>query len=83
MITAPSTIKPKSNAPRLIKLADTPACAIPVIVINMEIGITAAVMRAARKFPSRINNTTITKSAPSTRFLVTVAIALSTNVVLS
>ncbi len=83
IITVPSTIKPKSSAPRLIRLAETPACTMPVMVISIDSGITAAVINAARRLPSRINNTTITSNAPSSRFLLTVAMALSTKVVRS
>ena len=83
MMTAPSTINPKSSAPKLIKFALTPVCTIPVIVASIASGITAAVIIAALIFPSRRNNTTITSNAPSTRFLRTVLIALSTSAVLS
>ena len=83
IITAPSTIRPKSSAPRLIRLADTPDCTMPVMVASMDKGITAAVIRAARRLPSNRNSTTITSNAPSSRFFSTVAIALSTKVVRS
>ena len=68
MITAPSTIKPKSSAPKLIKLADTSVLTMPAIVASMANGITAAVIRAARTLPNNTNNTTMTSNAPSTRF---------------
>ena len=83
MITAPSTIRPKSSAPRLIRLPETPPRTMPVMVISIAIGITAAVISAARKFPSRSSSTTMTSSAPSTRFLVTVAMVRSTSEVRS
>ncbi len=76
--TAPSTIIPKSSAPRLIKLALIFFCAIPVKVNSMESGITQAVIRAARIFPKNKNSITITSTAPSTRFFCTVLIAFST-----
>jgi hypothetical protein len=41
-------------------------------VINMVIGMTAAVMSAARILPSSRNSTTMTSSAPSVRFFSTV-----------
>ena len=82
-ITAPSTISPKSSAPKLIRFADTPARTMPVMVISMARGITAAVMSAALRLPSSRNSTTITSSAPSSRFLRTVAIAFSTRLVRS
>ncbi len=81
MITAPSTIRPKSSAPRLIRLPDTLFSTIPVIVISIATGMTAAVMSAARIFPSRRNRTRITSDAPSARFFSTVAIVASTRVV--
>ncbi|MNV62927.1 hypothetical protein D3C71_1554960 [compost metagenome] len=83
MITAPSTIRPKSNAPRLIRLADTPPRAMPVSVNSIASGITAAVIKAARKLPSNRNNTTITSNAPSSRFLATVWMVRSTSAVRS
>ncbi len=83
MITAPSTIKPKSKAPRLIKFPDTLFSTMPVIVISMAIGITRAVMRAARKFPRRRNRITMTSNAPSARFFSTVLMVFSTKVVRS
>ena len=82
-MTAPSTIKPKSSAPKLIRLAETPVLTMPVIVASMERGMTAAVIKAALKLPSKANSTTMTSSAPSSRFLVTVAMALSTSCVRS
>ena len=69
MITAPSTIRPKSSAPRLIRLAEIRFCTMPVMVISMVSGMTAAVISAARRLPSSTNSTTITSSAPSSRFV--------------
>ncbi len=83
MITAPSTIKPKSSAPKLIKLADTSVLTMPDIVASIAKGITAAVISAARTFPSKTNSTTMTSKAPSTRFFCTVSMVLSTRLVLS
>ncbi|MNV36833.1 hypothetical protein D3C71_1283260 [compost metagenome] len=83
MITAPSTIRPKSKAPRLIRLADTPPRAMPVRVNSIARGITAAVINAARKLPSSANSTTITSNAPSMRFLATVSMVRSTSAVRS
>ena len=80
-MTAPSTIKPKSNAPRLIKLAETPVRTMPVIVPNIARGMTAAVINAARILPSNKNKTAITSNAPSIKFFCTVLMAFSTNVV--
>ena len=79
MMTAPSTISPKSSAPRLIRLPDTPRPFMPEAVINMVIGITAAVISAARMLPSSRNSMTMTRSAPSIRFFSTVAIVALTS----
>ena len=55
----------------------------PVKVNSIDRGITAAVIMAARKFPKKPNNTTITKIAPSSKLLRTVRIAFSTRLVRS
>ena len=52
---------------------------IPVIVNSMARGMTAAVISAARKFPSSRNRTTITSRAPSTRFFEIVCMVRSTS----
>ena len=83
MMTAPSTINPKSNAPRLMRLAETRDSTMPVIVINMASGMTNAVNNAARRLPSSRNKITTTSKAPSVRFFCTVAMALSTKTVRS
>ena len=49
----------------------------------MASGITAAVINAARRLPNNKNNTATTSIAPSRRFLLTVAMALSTSAVRS
>ncbi len=77
-MTAPSTIIPKSIAPRLIKLPDTLLATMPLTANSILKGITHAVISAARTFPSRMKSTTITSTAPSNRFFSTVAIVLST-----
>ncbi len=51
MMTAPSTMRPKSSAPRLIRLAEICASTMPVMVISMATGMTSAVITAARMFP--------------------------------
>ena len=79
MMTAPSTIRPKSKAPRLMRLPETLFSTIPVIIRRKDSGITAAVMSAARKLPRRTNRTTITSSAPSARFFSTVDTVASTS----
>jgi hypothetical protein len=74
MMTAPSTISPKSSAPRLIRFAETPAFSMPMLVSSIVIGITSAAISAARKLPSSTNSTTMTSTAPSARLRATVAI---------
>ena len=44
----------------------------PVAVSSIESGIASAVISAARKFPSSRNSTTMTRIAPSARFVSTV-----------
>ena len=83
MITAPSTIKPKSSAPRLIRLPETRDPTMPVMVISIATGITAAVTSAAFQLPSNSNKIAITSNAPSARFFCTVAMVLSTRLVRS
>ena len=53
----------------------------PVIVKSIDSGMTAAAMSAARKFPSNAKSTTMTSTAPSSRFFFTVAIVASTRLV--
>ncbi len=79
MMTAPSTIRPKSSAPRLIRLALMRPCHMPIAVISMAMGITSAVISAARKLPSSTNSTAITSRAPSERLRATVPMVASTN----
>lgn len=49
------------------------------MVISIAIGISAAVISAARMLPSSRNSTAITSSALSARFVVTVAMVRSTS----
>ncbi|MNC15728.1 hypothetical protein D3C75_635530 [compost metagenome] len=81
--TAPSTMMPKSSAPRLIRLALTLLLNMPVKVNNIDNGMTMAVISAARMLPRNRNNTAMTRMAPSTRFFFTVAMAFSTRLVRS
>ena len=82
-ITAPSTIKPKSIAPKLIKLPDTLLPTIPVIANNILSGITMAVINAPVTLPSSSSKITTTNTAPSNRLVFTVSMVLSTRVVRS
>ena len=77
-ITAPSTIRPKSSAPKLIRFALSRPCAIPNIVSSMESGMTHAVSSAARTLPSAPKRMAITNKAPSNRFCLTVAMVAFT-----
>ena len=72
IITAPSIIKPKSNAPKLIKFPLTPNRFIIMIANNIANGITLATNNPARKFPKKRTNMKITISAPSNKFVSTV-----------
>ena len=51
----------------------------PVIVNSIDSGMTQAVTIAARMLPSNRNSTTMTSSAPSSRFFSTVAMVASTS----
>ena len=72
MMTAPSTISPKSMAPSDIRLPLIFPCTMPVTVISIENGMARAVMIAARMLSSMRNRTTTTRIAPSARFFSTV-----------
>ena len=54
IITAPSTIRPKSNAPRLIRFPLTPNRFIMITANNMASGITEATTSPARRFQETI-----------------------------
>ena len=83
MITAPSTINPKSMAPRLIRLPLTPKIFIMVTAKSKARGITEATTRPARKLPIKSTKMNTTIKAPSRRFFSTVPMALSTSLVRS
>ncbi len=72
MITELSTIRPKSIAPRLIRLAVTAVADIKLAANSMESGIASVTKRPARKLPSVKSSTAITNSPPSQRFVSTV-----------
>jgi hypothetical protein len=55
----------------------------PIAVISMAMGITRAVISAARKLPSNRNRTATTSKAPSPRLRVTVPMVASTSCVRS
>ncbi len=68
MITVPSTIRPKSRAPRLIRLPETFSPFMPIAIIRNENGMTSTAITAARTLPSRKNRAAATRMAPSNRF---------------
>ncbi|CUS43731.1 Predicted cell-wall-anchored protein SasA (LPXTG motif) [hydrothermal vent metagenome] len=72
MMTAPSTMSPKSSAPRLIRLPGTPNARMPIAIIRNENGMTSTAMIAARQLPSSRNRAAATSSAPSVRLRSTV-----------
>ena len=72
MTTQPSTMRPKSIAPRLIKLPEIFAVTMPVTATSMERGMASETTRPARKLPNRRRSTAMTSRPPSIRFLVTV-----------
>ena len=65
-------------APKLIKLPEIPSKFIMAIVKSIESGMTEATIKPARKEPKKKIKTNKTMSAPSKRFVLTVAMALST-----
>ena len=76
-ITAPSTMMPKSIAPKLNKFAGTPMNFSPKNVARRESGMTTTTAKEARKLDKKRYNTKATRSAPSTRFLKTVVSVLA------
>ena len=82
-MTAPSTINPKSIAPKLIKLALTPNTFIKPRANNMDNGMADATISPALKFPKNKTKTKMTIRAPSIKFFSTVAMARSTRSVRS
>ncbi|MNL00965.1 hypothetical protein D3C87_1214170 [compost metagenome] len=82
-INAPSTISPKSIAPKLIKLALTPNKRIIPNAKSMDNGIAEATIKPARRLPKKMTKTKITISAPSIKFFSTVPMARLTKSVRS
>ena len=70
--TAPSTMIPKSIAPRLMRLPLTPSLVIPAAASSMDKGIAAVTIKAARTLPSSSSRIAATSNAPSARFFQTV-----------
>jgi len=72
--TDPSTISPKSMAPRLIRFPESPAWTMPVKANNIDSGMADATMSPPRTLPSSKSSTATTRTPPSIKFLRTVAI---------
>ena len=72
IITAPSTIIPKSIAPKLIRFAQTLNAFINIKANNNDNGIVEATIKPPRQFPNKKIRTKITINAPSIRFVATV-----------
>ena len=83
MITAPSTINPKSIAPKLIRFPLTPNSRIMEMANKSASGITEATIIPARQFPNNSTNTKTTINAPSIRFVLIVLTVWSISLVLS
>ena len=75
MMTAPSTIRPKSIAPKLIRFADTPKICIIAKANKRHKGITEATIKPARQFPNNKIKINTTINPPSIRFFSTVLMA--------
>ena len=67
MMTAASTISPKSMAPRLIRFADTPNRFIPMIATSIDNGITLLTINPARSWSKNRNKTKTTSTPPCSR----------------
>ena len=83
IITAPSTINPKSIAPKLIRLADIPNKFIIETANSIARGMTEATINPALQLPSRRTNIKMTIKPPSIRFFLTVPIAVFTSLSLT
>lgn len=71
-ITAPSTMMPKSIAPRDNRLAGMPTQVSPRKVASRASGIVIATITAARRLPRNSHSTIDTSNAPSSRLVNTV-----------
>ena len=77
IITAPSTMMPKSIAPKLIRLAPTPKMRMRMNANRSDNGMTDAVTSPPRRLPSNTTSTKKTMSAPSVRLLAIVDVVRS------
>ena len=53
MMTLESTIRPKSIAPKLIRLAEIPVASITLAANSIDSGIARATIRPPRRFPKK------------------------------
>ena len=72
MMTAASTIRPKSIAPRLIRFAEMPKYCMPMMAHSIASGIADETIRPARSCSRNRNRTAITTTPPSIRFFTAV-----------
>ena len=72
MMTAPSTMMPKSIAPSESRLEGTPRRSMNTKANSSDSGIVSATMKAARTFHRKSESSTTTSAAPSIRFRRTV-----------
>lgn len=79
MMTAPSMIRPKSSAPRLIRLPEMCKEFMPIALNSRDRGMTMAAITAARQLPSKANRMTTTSTAPSVRLRATVVTVATTS----
>ena len=73
MITLESTIRPKSIAPRLIRLAVTPVASMMFAAKSIDSGIASATIRPPRTLPSNSKRIATTRPPPSVRLRTTVS----------
>ncbi len=67
-MTEPSTINPKSMAPKLIKFAETLKIFIKLKVNNKARGMVEATIKPARKLPNNTTRIKMTIKLPSIKF---------------
>ena len=70
--TAPSTMIPKSIAPRDIKLPESSVACMGIRANSIESGMAAETISPPRRLPSRSSSTSTTKTPPSIKFVATV-----------
>ena len=83
IITAPSTMIPKSIAPRLIRFAHTSNTFIRINANNRERGMVDATINPPLQLPSKKTKMKITINAPSIRLVLTVPVVLAINLLRS